>query len=193
MALINSNGDVLYHKDPDMVGTNIKDEYGDVLEQKIDFYYYQKNNEKMISYLAYNEILDLIMWAIVPAKEVSKVANQIMQTLSFIIFGVGVLIVFVAIFFANSISIPIKAIAKDITHISTNLDFTNLNLATYSERKDELGELALSFTRLINTWIDVVSQVKQVAVNLLESSSQLADASEDSTAASRKFLLLLKK
>lgn len=188
MSLITTSGEVIYHPNEELIGQVLEEDYVlKAIEQKTDFYpFTDGDGEEKISYLSYCEPLDMIMWAIVPETEVLASANSIRN--SSLIFGfITVLIVIIiAVFFANSISKPINLLATDITYIAENLDFTTLNLGSMVDRKDEIGLLSRSFSRMVDSWQNALFNVKNVVKNLLESSTQLAEASEDSSAASEE-------
>lgn len=189
MALMNSTGDVMYHKNTELVEQNIADQgyFQKAIENKNNFYtFVDDSGKKNISYVAYNESLDLLMWAIVPEGEIVQAANTIRFNLILVIAAVGIVIVLVALFFANSISNPIRKLADNITHMAEHLDFTALTIGNFADRKDEIGALTASFMKMVDNWKSVLLNTNQVAQSLLESSTQLAEAAEDSSAASEE-------
>ena len=188
VCLINSAGEVIYHPKQDLVGQVVQDkkEFAEAIKKKTGLYDFKNSDGQMVSYLAYNELLDLIMWAIVPDSDVVGPANQIRLNLLGSILLLGIIIVGIAFYFAQSISKPIATLEKDITFMAENLDFTQLQSEKFNSRKDEIGSLVVSLESMIKAWRDVMYNVRQVAKSLLESSTQLAEAAEDSSAASEE-------
>lgn len=187
MSLFSTAGEVIYYPKQDQIGQDYskKASFANALKHQNNFFEFSEGGKK-ISYVAYNENLDLIMWAVVPESDVLHEANSIRDKLLIFILFVGIIIVCIAFFFADSISKPIKMVADDIIYIAEKLDFTSLTIGKFAGRKDEIGSLASAFIKLADNWKGALGNVRSVAKNLLESSTQLAEAAEDSSAASEQ-------
>ena len=189
LALLNTSGEIVYHPHKEELGENISEKqyFKNALQKKEGIYKYtDSSKEEKISALEYNKELDLIMWAIVPREEVVQAADNIMSNLYWAIFGIGVVLVLIAFYFANSIAKPINSLTSNIKDLSDDLDLTSFEIDSLKDRNDEIGTLSDSFDKMINKWKDVLLNVRQVGKNLLESSAQLAEASDDSSAASEE-------
>lgn len=189
LSIVNLSGEIIYHPNQKSLGSDWSNNkfLQDVLEIKDELYkFVDVDGYKKVSYVKFIEGLDMILWAVVPESEILKAAKDIQEKLLLSIFLAGIVIVFIAFFFANSISKPLKKVSENITYVAEHLDFTKVKINDYNKRKDEVGSLAKSFTKMINNWETILKDVNQVAKNLLDSGTQLAEASEDSSAASQE-------
>ncbi|AZR73612.1 hypothetical protein BBF96_09555 [Anoxybacter fermentans] len=188
LSIVKMDGTVVYHPDEELINKNLLDRnyVAKALEQKKGYYSYEVNGKGYESYLAYNKDLDIILWAIVPRTEVFEAATRMQRNNFVFISVVAIFIAIIGLFFASSISNPIKNVVRDITYIAENLDFTSISIEKYANRHDEIGILVKSFLKLVDRWIGVIEKVTQVSKSLLESSAQLAETSEDSSAASEE-------
>ncbi len=188
LAILKEDGTMVYHPDADLVSQNLAEEeyIAGAIAQKEGSYKFEYSGKQFESFLAYNSHLGAVIWAIAPQDEILESARNMRNSMLLFIALFAVIIAGVAIYFANSISTPIKKVSTDVTYISENLDFTSIKIKKYHTRKDEIGVLVGSFLKLLDNWIDVLEKVTQASNSLLESGVQLAEASEDSSAASEE-------
>ncbi|MCK4259776.1 MAG: hypothetical protein KAX49_12405 [Halanaerobiales bacterium] len=188
LRIIKRDGTVVYDPDESLVDNNLVEEsfVASALEQKEGYYHFVDEGIHYEGNLSYNEDLEILLWALVPRNEVYEVANKMKTNILWSILAVGVIISIIGLLVANSISNPLKKVVGDVTHIAENLDFTSLTIKEYENRKDEIGVLANSVTKLVENWTVILEKAKVTSKNLLESGAQLAEASEDSSAASEE-------
>ncbi|OCL27959.1 hypothetical protein U472_01805 [Orenia metallireducens] len=178
LAILTPDGTMVYNQVEELIGKNVANNrtIKPILEQKEGYYSYEYEGEKNISYLRYNEELDLIFWAYAPAKEVFAIANNMMRNIILVIVLVGVIVIGIGIFLARFISKPINSAVNFAREIADgNLNVEEINI----KANDEIGDLADALNIMRNN-------LKKMMIDLIETSENLSAYSEELSASSEE-------
>ncbi|NLJ85963.1 MAG: methyl-accepting chemotaxis protein [Firmicutes bacterium] len=118
----------------------------------------------------------------VPTQELLETAHDVVRHTVLLLLVVGVLMLSVAYFLAQSISRPVVRLATDIETVAGG----DLTVQVDVKNKDELGRMANAFNRMGEGLNSMIREIKEVAEQTSASSQQLSAASEESAAASEE-------
>lgn len=122
------------------------------------------------------------MWLVGPP--ITVVGNTIMKLLVAIAIALvitGVIAVVISLFFVRTVVRPIKAINVQLKEISEGEGDLTKELQVNSQ--DEVGELAISFNRMISSLREMIQQVSLTSHQVAASSDELTASTEQTTEA----------
>lgn len=182
--IFNQKGDVIAHEKQELVFTSNMTKEGESqvrLYEKIKLegtgyaFYEQRGVNKVMAYATYEDK----GWFICTANSVSDYMNPI-SSFKVTILLVGIVCVFIAaivsFFFSRSIAIPIKKLSQIAMAVSSG------NLAQkvqVSKSKDEIGQLSVNFSDMVENLRALISQVSSMSQNVAASSEEMMASSEE--------------
>lgn len=140
------------------------------------------NDQKMLTSFSTIQISDL-NWAIVAEIDTDEAFKPVrnLQIFYFTLIGIVIIaIVILGTFIANLIHKPIKKlthIAHDMAEYNFTHDFEDV------KRKDEIGELLLSFKQMSNNVCDLILQLKNALQKVLKTTNNIVEISDQNTEA----------
>lgn len=191
-CLLSPKGDYIYFPDPEITGKNYKEYAQNPEKEKVFREEILAKDEGFVTYInddgtemiaAYSTVAGT-GWKVVvtaPEKEAFEEVNNLALVSIILVSVATLLVVFVSVFMATSISKPIKASAEHL-NVLANADFTRDIPSEFLKRKDELGLLAKSvdsMSKSIRSVLnDVISEAHGVKDNVEVSSRNLAELAE---------------
>ncbi len=173
--ITNTNGKVISHPDPGMVGKNISEyEWGkQIVEQKNGKITFTLDGEERINY--FKEYKNYIMAASMPTSEFMQALydyrSRILLTI-IITLLVAAIIIYIL---TNKFIDPIKQASNFAGEIAQG----NLRLADISyQRDDEIGELTTSLNNMKANLNNIISQVANTSEQLAAASEELVASGE---------------
>ncbi len=151
-------------------------------------YYYWKNQgetteREKIAVFSYYKPLDLILVAGSYTDEFTSEAASGMATLIIIISVVaGSLTIIIGSIFANRISRPIQKL-KDLAILVAERDLRN---SIEVNSKDEIGELAKAFSKMVVDLRDTVGHVQEASSAVASSSAEISSSTEEMAAGAQE-------
>lgn len=182
--VLGPEGNVLFHKDQNLIETNVaSEEFFKEIQKQGAFQgevgYEVEGEGKELLY----STIDKTGWKIVgelPVEEFDEKANQIIAPLLTALLALMGLATAVAVYVVRTIVKPIRVL-NDTIKVVKDGDFT-VNIS--SDSKDEVGELSNSFDHLVTEMRGVLKTINNTAEEVEEASSTLlTSASENSSAA----------
>ncbi|MEI0560813.1 methyl-accepting chemotaxis protein [Brachyspira pilosicoli] len=179
--LIVANHDkmVLLSSDDEFVGATLSSVYDVIKTQDRGIIpSYKSANTKTARTSAYNGITG-VPWSVILAKNDSDIYSQIYTIiLEAIIIGVISIIIasILVLLYIRSITNPLQKIIQISKEISKG-DLTNTEQTIH--RKDELGELADSFTIMRQELVDIIIRVRDSVEKITNSAHELSQGSND--------------
>ena len=162
IALFSPDGTCIYHP---------KAEYRDNLtlynnfnyikkgiDQREGLYNYTSNGVDEISYIAYINGLNWIVWSVVPKSEVLARVTSLEVKMGIIFILASVIVVILGAFIAGKISRRAKEISAMMMDIA--LGESNLSGRLPVHSTDEIGEIASWFNTFVGNLEDVITKVK---------------------------------
>ena len=199
--LVNSTGNILYHKEieagTDLSSYNngelrpVKDFISDPANQGKTFKYSLNGEGKYLSYVELENGMKLVLTA--PLEEIEADANALsVQLLTFLVIGIIIAIV-LGILISGNIAKPIKRITEIIKQTS-ELDFHRAaDIDKLMMKKDETGVMAKAVNEMRSVLRELVGNMENVKDNLLGNMKRLDDVmkennsiSEDNSATTQK-------
>lgn len=174
--IVDEDGNIIAHKDKELIGTKIKNDYFNEIKVKDngDFTFYE-NREKMYGVYATMENPNWKFIAVIPQKELYSTAVQIGKTSTIIFIACLFIAIIISLIFASSITRPIKDII-DITNKVADGDFT---LTTNSYKINEINQLGNTFNNMINKLKILISKTAELSLQTINSSKRLLDISSN--------------
>lgn len=137
-------------------------------------------------FMDYRDRKTLSVWRYLPAfrlgvvvkmdiDEVFASADRLRDTLSRIGFILLAVVIFMAIFIAHSVSMPIK----ELTRASKMISAGNLSARAKVEAQDEIGELAQSFNQMTDSLLEAKANVEQKKTELEEQKRLLEEVNKE--------------
>lgn len=190
--ILNSEGNVLYHKDIE-VGTDLAEYNNGELASIKDFVVNPDNQGLTLKYsyngidkyLAFTELdngMKLVLTA--PLKEIKADAYTLSaKILGFLLFGIMISII-LGIIISSTIANPIKKITAVIRQ-TAQLDFQKaFDVEKLVQKKDETGIMAQAVMEMQHVLRELVSNMEQVKNNLLGNMALLDDVMKENNAIS---------
>ncbi|MEN6472427.1 MAG: methyl-accepting chemotaxis protein [Syntrophaceae bacterium] len=183
MVIFQANGLCLYHPKAEFIGTMKAYETFPFVKEVIArakagkrTYSYTYNGDRKLGALAYNQGLDIVLWASAPAKEVLAKVN----TLSLIMYAflaiVTLIVIVVGYFTAKKIAHNVKAISDSMKDLAEGEGDLRVRLPVLTS--DEVGDLAHWFNRFMENLEGVIAKVKQAASQVNMASQEVAAGSQ---------------
>lgn len=119
-------------------------------------------------------------WAIVEEVEVSEIQAPVNQMLLLMFAMMCVMIIAAlgfAFYYSKSIALPIRQLATSATKLAEG-DIALENRVNIN-RKDEIGQLVLSYNTALNNTREIIAKVKKVAEELGEKASGISTSSDE--------------
>ena len=188
VTLIDKNGNIMTHVNPDLIGKPVPvSELAAAIakEKQGNVDYATEEDGVMEQKFAVFNTLDRLGWrvaAIMYIKEIHEQNSALLK--SMLIIGAIALAaaIFISVLMANSIAKPIQNLSKDMERIKEG-DFT---VRSQIRTKDEVGALAESFNIMAEGLKTLVRQVRQVATEVTGSAETLAATAEETSASAEE-------
>lgn len=179
LTVANHDKMVLLSSDEEFVGATLSSVYDVIKTQDRGIIpSYKSANTKTARTSAYNGITG-VPWSVILAKNDSDIYSQIYTIiLEAIIIGVISIIIasILVLLYIRSITNPLQKIIQISKEISKG-DLTNREQTIH--RKDELGELADSFTIMRQELVDIIIRVRDSVEKITNSAHELSQGSND--------------
>ncbi|WP_288685087.1 methyl-accepting chemotaxis protein [uncultured Brachyspira sp.] len=179
LTVANHDKMVLLSSDDEFVGATLSSVYDVIKTQDRGIIpSYKSANTKTARTSAYNGITG-VPWSVILAKNDSDIYSQIYTIiLEAIIIGVISIIIasILVLLYIRSITNPLQKIIQISKEISKG-DLTNTEQTIH--RKDELGELADSFTIMRQELVDIIIRVRDSVEKITNSAHELSQGSND--------------
>ena len=179
LTVANHDKMVLLSSDDEFVGVTLSPVYDVIKTQdKGIIASYKSDNTKTARTSAYNGITG-VPWSVILAKNDSDIYSQI-YTIIIQSVIIGIIFIIIAsifvLFYIRSITNPLQKIIKISKEISKG-DLSNTDQTIH--RKDELGELADSFSTMRKELVDIIIKVRDSVEKITNSAQELSQGSND--------------
>lgn len=181
--IIDEDGITLYHKNPENIGLDINEipVLEPLLEGKSDgFFDYVYNGNQV--YASYRTMGDWILVATIPETDFSDSVSDIMIVISAILIVTLVLVVIIILLIANKLFKPIKVITEKMA-LAGNGD---LSVQIAHESKDEMGQLAKSFNKMLSDIKMLMDKTHRIADDITESTAEIQTIINNTTVSNRE-------
>lgn len=183
-GVLNSNGVMIAHENKDLIfkadftkeNDTVKKLFASMQQENQGSGFYTLNGvQKLMTYSSYKEN----NWYVFTAYTVSdymKPINNFRNTFMIIELICIIIAAIVAFMFSNSVSKPLKNLAESAKAISTGDLTQEVHIV---KSKDEIGQLTLYFSDMLNNLRSLISQVKDMSGNVAASSEEMMASSEE--------------
>ncbi|MBB6218458.1 methyl-accepting chemotaxis protein [Anaerosolibacter carboniphilus] len=188
VVLIDKNGNTLTHPNPEMIGKPIpvpaitdamaKDKAG------IVDYVFEEKGVKEEKFGVFTT-MEKVGWKVLSTMYIKEIAVQYNSLLTIsLVIGILALVIatVISLLIANSIAKPLGTLAKDMERMKDG-DFT---VRCQVKAKDEVGMLANSFNVMVEGLKSLVTQVRQVSLEVTGAAETLAATSEETSASAEE-------
>ncbi|WP_157151794.1 methyl-accepting chemotaxis protein [Brachyspira sp. SAP_772] len=179
LTVANHDKMVLLSSDDEFVGVTLSPVYDVIKTQdKGIIASYKSVNTSTARTSAYNAI-NGVPWSVILAKNDSDIYSQIYSIIAqSVIIGVAFIIIasVLVLLYIRSITNPLQKIIKISKEISKG-DLTNTDQTIH--RKDELGELADSFSTMRHELVNIIVRVRDSVEKITNSAQELSQGSND--------------
>ena len=201
-AVFSNNGTVTAHFDPSRIGNKVQETEKDMLGTHLDDYMRALREGKPYSFVMFTPAIGSNLtfffspiriaesttpWSFAVAiatKTVMAPVYNMMEITAYVSGAMLVLAIIVAVFMSNSISKPIVRVTNTIKDISEGEGDLTQNIRVQS--KDEVGDLARYFNKLMEVLRKPIGETKIIVEHLATSSKDLSAVSNDLSASSEE-------
>ncbi|MBU5341238.1 MULTISPECIES: methyl-accepting chemotaxis protein [Bacillaceae] len=131
---------------------------------------------------AKNPTTNWIIGGMAYTDDFQKTANKIIPTITLTIIIVITCAVFVSIFITRRLTKPIHHLQATMNEV----EHGKLNIQADVERKDEIGQLAISFSHMIENMRQVMKKISKLSFHVSEASQTLVATAEENTASANE-------
>lgn len=180
LVIFNPDGTCVYHPKPeyrDNMSLYSKFDYvREAINKKQGAFHYTFSGEKKVSYLAYIESLNWIIWGSVPASEILSDVTTLKIEMYVFLAVASVIIAFLGAFIAGRIARRAKEISNQMKEIAQGE--ANLSKRLPVLTTDEVGEIASWFNKFAENLEEVIRKVKNAAVQVDISTHEVASGAQ---------------
>jgi len=184
MVLMDKNGKVVLHKDPEMLGKDLSGEawVKTVLaKDSMDILEYKYNNKENYLSFTTNKGTGWKIFGTIEAAEIVDKTSGVRNQIAVVAISSILLVIVMGYFISTSISKPIQTIMSAMKK-AENGDFS---AQVKVKSKDEIGLLAQSYNSMLEKLVPLIQQINSISLALSESAEHLAATSQQ-TAQSTK-------
>jgi methyl-accepting chemotaxis protein len=180
IAIFTPDGTCIYHPKPEFRNnTNLYNSYASIkqgINQREGIYRYSFDGVNQISYIAYINSLNWIVWSVVPESEVlTKVSSLKIHMYLFLVVS-SIIVAVLGALFAGKIAKRAKEISNQMMEIAQGEADLSSRLPVLST--DEVGEIAMWFNRFVENLEEVITRVKNAAVQVDVSTQEVASGAQ---------------
>lgn len=182
VAISDSKGVMIAHPKTEYIGTDIMKKqtfWGDMEANPSGFANYELDGVKKFAVYKTSEFTGWKMVATLNHKELSADTNRILIVISIAVLLVGILAVALSVVLSSSISANVKRIQEVIEKASLG----DLTVSVDIKTKDEFRVLGTAFNKMMENISRLMKNVGASSKDVLETASNLASMSEQTTAA----------
>lgn len=159
---------------------------GNITKAQMTHFNEERQTRKKLD-LDASQLLDSLLTEISLDQEARRTDERNIQGLMYGLFAFGALVsVIVAFYIIRSIMKPLRAIDRQMKDIAAGHGDLSQNLVVRS--RDEFGDLADTFNRMIRNLRDILSQAQDTAIQVAASSEQLTASAEQTTRATEQIV-----
>lgn len=132
------------------------------------------------------------MWLV--GTSIASIKDNVFSLLFAILISIactGIIAIIITIFFTRTIVRPIKIVNKQLKDIAEGEG--DLTKEIHVKSEDELGEMASSFNKMLQTLRTMLNQVSETSEQVAASSEQLLSSSEQTTSATNQVVLSIQE
>jgi methyl-accepting chemotaxis protein len=181
--IIDEQGKILYHPDPNMIGTSIANESftQEILKQKNGYITYPwKGEEKVASFVQMPNGWELVIGSYL--KDMMKPLSIIRNQMFIISFVSSLLAIVIGYIIVHILTRPMKELVQAMEKAEAG----DVTVQVTPGSKDEVGQLTHIFNEMIREFRNMLRQVNEVSEQVAASSEQLTASANESTRASEQ-------
>lgn len=176
IAIFTPDGTCLHHPKPEFCNnTTLYNSYKyikDGVNQREGVFRYKADGINEISYIAYVNGLNWIVWSVVPESEVLAKVNSLNIELYIFLALTSLMVSLLGAFVAGKISRRAKEISNHMKEIAEGE--ANLSVRLPVLTTDEVGEIASWFNKFVEHIEEVIRKVKNTAIHVDVSTQEVA-------------------
>jgi methyl-accepting chemotaxis protein len=177
MMIFSSDGTCLSNPNPEYVGNqNLYSSFEEItrgVQMKEGFYSYAFDGKKRWAFLSYNKNMDWVMWATAPEAEILGELGTIKLMLVVILLVSSIFMAIASTLVAGSITRTANEISQRMEEIAEGEADLSQRLPVLSG--DEVGDIASWFNRFMGRLDEVVTSVKQSAVQVGNATQEVSE------------------
>ncbi len=169
--IIDSNGETIYHKNPEHVGDDIKEIsfLEPLLASDNGFFSYEYKGNT--TYASFRTLGDWKLVATIPESDFSKAIQDIMKNIGIIMMATLIIVALIITIIASRLFKPISEMVENMDHAGNG----DLSVRMKLNSKDELGLLAKSFNKMLKDIQGILKQTHTLADDITESTTKVQE------------------
>jgi methyl-accepting chemotaxis protein len=185
-TMINSEGMIVYADDPALLGTQspfqLTRNSNGILDQDTFPQKDEQGTENLVSYSRASKLNDWYLLTNVPISELTKNAGLILNTTLIVGLVAALAAVLVGLYMMQSIGVPLAR----LRNLMNEGEKGNLAVRVKPRGKDEIGQLGVSFNRMMEQITQLVKQTSQSAEDVLGTAAELSSVSRNTAQAAKE-------
>jgi methyl-accepting chemotaxis protein len=202
--IIDGTGKVMYHKEEKYIMSlnlmqsqekgfsGLESIVSDVISKNSGLNLFEDENGNKY-FAAYKKVDNTPNWVFafyMPISQFNEVVRELYKGNTFITLIILGIIVGVSFIISNSVSKPIKKLSNIVDNLSEK-NFKEINkteIDEYLKRRDEIGSISKSVNKLVDTYTNLINELRDSAITLNDSSKSLKKSSDINLNMSKKSL-----
>ncbi|WP_442598942.1 methyl-accepting chemotaxis protein [Neobacillus sp. D3-1R] len=183
MSLIDENGQVLYHTNKKLIGSNIKDEsfFSQIHNLKtVGNFNFKYEGEEKSMIVVKNPTTHWAITGSINISDLNKKSSKIVFPLAVTSIILLILSILASIVLSRKISRPLNDLSKTAKEIENG----NLTIRSTITRKDEIGSLTNSFNHMISELHSTIVEVATISKQVKSASNILSQSADESAVTS---------
>lgn len=182
--IIDANGRIVYADDVSLIGTEAEitlPQTDGQLQERGSF----TENGRLVSFSKTSDLNDWYLVTSVPLANLTKSAGQIYQVTILVAIAAAVIAVLIGLYIIWSIGLPLVRLRD----LMTEGEKGNLSVRMETRSKDEIGQVGLSFNRMMEQITQLVKETNESAAKVLNTAAELTEVSKNTAMSAKEISL----
>jgi Methyl-accepting chemotaxis protein len=183
--IIDKNGRIVYADDASLIGTEasvaIPQTDDGELQEKGSF----TSNDRLVSFSKTSDLNEWYLVTSVPVSNLVQSAGQIFQVTIWVAIAAAVLAVLIGVYIIWSIGRPLVHL-RDLMNEGEK---GNLSVRMKTRSKDEIGQVGMSFNRMMEQITQLVKETNESAAKVLHTAAELTEVSKNTAMSAKEISL----
>lgn len=184
--VVDGNNRVIYADDPSLIGStspiDINEADGSRLDSNAKTIRDQDGTERLLSYSRISDLNDWYIVTTVPVDNLTRQAGQIANVTIAVAIIAAIIAILIGVYIYFSVGMPLVR----LRNLMMEGEKGNLSVRAQIKSKDEIGQVSLSFNRMMEQITQLVKETSRSAEQVLNTGSELANVSRNTATSARE-------
>jgi methyl-accepting chemotaxis protein len=184
--VVDGNNRIIYADDPSLIGTvspiDLTEADGSRLDSNAKTIRDQDGTERLLSYSRISDLNDWYIVTTVPVDNLTRQAGQIANVTLAVAIVAAIIAILIGVYIYFNVGLPLVR----LRNLMMEGEKGNLAVRAQIRSKDEIGQVSLSFNRMMEQITQLVKETSRSAEQVLNTGSELANVSRNTATSARE-------